>query len=663
MPPASAAKAARNAGTSGVRSAGKLGSFTRKHTRSSVIVVDAREDPPIVDSTDSVYRGGGDANSRVKVKDDARPGMQTRYKGARRPVVFSDEDGDSGQDEAEALAQDDSGADEDQIGLEKQGPSGATKRTVSVRKVVTSEGLKARGSAKDVSPSKRRRIKSPSPTRSSPLTEVPSDKEAAVPTSVKRVVNDNEYDLNDPFINDEAIEAGSDDEGSNVGSNEDELAAANHAADQDDGMVDAATLLENTKRSKEERRRVQISLDEQMARDEQSEEEEKLVESVPDVAKPRGMPKARRAQLVKQTDRNVVDVSTTSAKAGPSTPRKAAGGVPGNSAFTPRSKGTTFASAVGSSPSKSSAASGMVHLEDLDTRQVRELPAECEVTDSQLQDPLLRDFYNDLPNLRSGVFESWSDAEGPGMIMFSNWSDACPDMIFETCISAVQFRSSGAFINPSRISPLEVCVRHVPGARVRSHLYTLDNGPAICVSTVMLVNSYLLAPPERGLRQKWLSGIFHSQEWERLVGFIVTVFGYDRLSAQLAKDAIQFTTKAYFGKDRDSRTSGSSMSKMFSKVKSPSTKGKSKAVNAITADTFSLEFDSDVPVYDARDVQLDFNEDLDRIQHLPRWNQEVPYGSFVVVGYTVAVFKVEKTRSWTVSFNIHWAILVGVPSD
>jgi hypothetical protein len=64
----------------------------------------------------------------------------------------------------------------------------------------------------------------------------------------------------------------------------------------------------------------------------------------------------------------------------------------------------------------------------------------------------------------------------------------------------------------------------------------------------MAVNSYLLEPPEKGLRQKWLSGIFHSQEWDRVVGFIVTVFGHERLSAQLNKDAMQFTTKAFFGK-------------------------------------------------------------------------------------------------------------------
>ncbi|KAH6902997.1 hypothetical protein BKA70DRAFT_1374066 [Coprinopsis sp. MPI-PUGE-AT-0042] len=179
----------------------------------------------------------------------------------------------------------------------------------------------------------------------------------------------------------------------------------------------------------------------------------------------------------------------------------------------------------------------------------------------------------------------------------------------------------------------------------------------------MCVNSYLLSPPERGLRQKWLSGIFHSQEWERFVGFICTLFGHERLSAQLAKDAIQFSTRAHYGKGGDSRSSGSTLSKMFSNVKSPSTKGKSRSVASVTSDSFALDFDADVPIYDARDVILDFNTDLDRLQDLPRWDEEVPYGAFVIVGYTVAVFKADKTRSWTVSLNIHWAVVMGVPSD
>jgi hypothetical protein len=47
-------------------------------------------------------------------------------------------------------------------------------------------------------------------------------------------------------------------------------------------MVDANTLLEKDRNVRHERRQVQIALDEQLARDEQSEEEETQVKSVPD---------------------------------------------------------------------------------------------------------------------------------------------------------------------------------------------------------------------------------------------------------------------------------------------------------------------------------------------------------------------------------------------
>lgn len=70
-----------------------------------------------------------------------------------------------------------------------------------------------------------------------------------------------------------------------------------------------------------------------------------------------------------------------------------------------------------------------------------------------------------------------------------------------------------------------------------------------------------------------------------------------------------------------------------------------------------------VPVYDARNLDVDWNRDLPRLEVLPRWFEEIPVGSFVVVGYTAGVFMAEKTRTWTISFNLQWAVIVGVPDD
>jgi hypothetical protein len=42
---------------------------------------------------------------------------------------------------------------------------------------------------------------------------------------------------------------------------------------------------------------------------------------------------------------------------------------------------------------------------------------------------------------------------------------------------------------------------------------------------------------------KVLTGVLHTQEWERFVGFICTAFDHESLDAQLFQDAIQFSTR------------------------------------------------------------------------------------------------------------------------
>jgi hypothetical protein len=98
---------------------------------------------------------------------------------------------------------------------------------------------------------------------------------------------------------------------------------------------------------------------------------------------------------------------------------------------------------------------GSKTLDELNTIVVVELPTVCEVMDANLQDPRLKPFYKDLPNLkcvnssrrypepgsidfnltilafRRGIFESWSDARGRGMIMFSRWTQMIREMDFE----------------------------------------------------------------------------------------------------------------------------------------------------------------------------------------------------------------------------------------
>lgn len=64
-----------------------------------------------------------------------------------------------------------------------------------------------------------------------------------------------------------------------------------------------------------------------------------------------------------------------------------------------------------------------------------------------------------------------------------------------------------------------------------------------------------------------------------------------------------------------------------------------------------------VPIYDARNRLFDYAKDLDRIDSiLPRFDAEVPAGSFAVVAYTMSTFK--KTGSYHLNTNVQFVILV-----
>ncbi|KAJ7112266.1 hypothetical protein C8R44DRAFT_632337 [Mycena epipterygia] len=155
--------------------------------------------------------------------------------------------------------------------------------------------------------------------------------------------------------------------------------------------------------------------------------------------------------------------------------------------------------------------------------------------------------------------------------------------------------------------------------------------------------------------RKWLSGVFHNQEWECFEAIMCLVFGEPILYAQLsAQKSILFQT-------------------MISPLNDSSTKGElvpsSTLVSALMLSNFGdnlAEPTPSVPVYDARKVVVDFDTDLDRLATaLPLFVGEVPFGSFVVIGYTVSVYRAglnggsEKVPH--LGCNIMWAIVCGTP--
>jgi hypothetical protein len=76
-------------------------------------------------------------------------------------------------------------------------------------------------------------------------------------------------------------------------------------------------------------------------------------------------------------------------------------------------------------------------------------------------------------------------------------------------------------------------------------------------------------------------------------------------------------------------------------------------------DGYAMLMDYQVPIYDARKCDKSFYELVPDVDQLPHINHELPAGSSAVVAYTA--------NTWgspiTVSFNIKWVMLLGVPGS
>ncbi|PPR07992.1 hypothetical protein CVT24_002704 [Panaeolus cyanescens] len=290
------------------------------------------------------------------------------------------------------------------------------------------------------------------------------------------------------------------------------------------------------------------------------------------------------------------------------------------------------------------------------------LPAVCEVNDPSLHDPLLAETYAGLVNLKKGRFSSWSSNNGRGQVVFSTWVTKTPSMNPNTVYSIITFSQSGRWINGSRLSPLEVQLREIrQNNTLRYNVYRGDV-PAVAMSCGYLWESYVLTPKPYGLSQKMVSVVLHKQEWERLVGFCCMVFNVDVIAAQVYQSALQFSTRSDWNPDQaaDSAAGNNgpdSDDHMFTHMQSPATDTSQSSSNA--ANAMSLSANARIPVFDARGIDFNFQNDIQNLSKLPRFEGEIPGGSFVVVGYTLSAYV--PNQKWNLATNLLWVVVVGVP--
>jgi hypothetical protein len=64
-----------------------------------------------------------------------------------------------------------------------------------------------------------------------------------------------------------------------------------------------------------------------------------------------------------------------------------------------------------------------------------------------------------------------------------------------------------------------------------------------------------------------------------------------------------------------------------------------------------------VPIYDAREHLFDYANDLEHIDSvLPRYDAEIPSGSFAIVGYSMSVYK--KADGFSLRTGVQFVILL-----
>ncbi|KAJ6520779.1 hypothetical protein DFH09DRAFT_226468 [Mycena vulgaris] len=245
-------------------------------------------------------------------------------------------------------------------------------------------------------------------------------------------------------------------------------------------------------------------------------------------------------------------------------------------------------------------------------------------------------------------------------------------MIAANSMGAMMFKESEPnFINPSRVSPLRLSTQGSAGSSTTQRLH-VNGRIAVCVTPVCVTESHVVMPRKIGAksdrRRKWISGVAHDQDWERMESLFCLLFHETIMYGQISDKALSFQTmispesKQSDVPDRFTRDVPSSM---FSS-RSPAKNALGSSMYAPKVKTL-LAFDDTVPVYDARKTVIDFDADLDRLgQVLPLFIGEVPNGSFAIIGYSVSSYfgsiMNKDNKVPYLGMNLLWVIVCGVPA-
>lgn len=120
-----------------------------------------------------------------------------------------------------------------------------------------------------------------------------------------------------------------------------------------------------------------------------------------------------------------------------------------------------------------------------------------------------------------------------------------PYPVYRNTVGALNFDTApGGFINPSRSDPGRIGVQSTTADSSR-YIMVMDGKTVTCVSAVMSAESVLREGQSIGksMPRKWLTALFHNQEYERFVLFVCLAFNASCVYGQLAHGGVVFQTR------------------------------------------------------------------------------------------------------------------------
>ncbi|KAF8193818.1 hypothetical protein BJ912DRAFT_1057487 [Pholiota molesta] len=282
-----------------------------------------------------------------------------------------------------------------------------------------------------------------------------------------------------------------------------------------------------------------------------------------------------------------------------------------------------------SASDKPANATGSVFQEDLTALTIKKLPATCEVANPANQDSYLlnRGYYNSLPNLQLGTLIPSKESPAVGLVMFTHWRKQIKGLKVKPALEAIIFVEDDNYVNPSRVSPLQLIGRSLGSFNQRFEVTVNHRDTALFLSPVMVVDSYL-----QTFNPKLQYSGHYLTEREDFTGPGYTVPGL--LNPASSPSKISSSQAGHSGK-----------AKSNSRVYPP------------------LAATDPILVYNASGKNFEYTAETfnNLSSQFVLYDGEVPYGSLAVICYSCHISK--NGSEWRVTNYAQWVLLLGVPEN